>query len=182
MSRRIAILGALGVAAAATVACADMVATLRTDRIEITTGSGTAVADYVFADPRVGRPSLRDLRTAEGVVVTRPCPPRPDVDPPDHPTMHPGVMLCFSDLSGHDPWRHKAAVRFLGFDAPPRAGPDGVTFTAATASCAYGVCSPVLWLDAQDASTVSTRLFRVSQWRDKSSASRSKPPPASTKN
>ena len=172
MSRRIAILGALGVAAAATVACADMVATLRTDRIEITTGSGTAVADYVFADPRVGRPSLRDLRTPEGGVVTRPCPPRPDVDPPDHPTMHPGVMLCFSDLSGHDPWRHKAAVRFLGFDAPPRAGPDGVTFTAAIAYLGGPADVPEAPVLCRERSTITIadreargRPIRVVDWQ-----------------
>jgi hypothetical protein len=45
--------------------------------------------------------------------------------------MHPGVMLCFSDLSGHDPWRHKSAVRFCGFDGEPRADDTGtVSFTA----------------------------------------------------
>jgi hypothetical protein len=106
----------------------------RDDRLVITTEAGQPVADYVFADPAIGRPSLRDLRTPQAAVVTRPCPPRPGVDPMDHPTMHPGVMLCFSDLSGHDPWRHKTAVRFLGFDGEPRADDAGtVSFTATVA-------------------------------------------------
>ena len=119
---------------AATTAVADLAVTRHDDRLVIETEAGQPVVDYVFADPRIGRPSFRDLRTPEGVVVTRPCPPRPDIDPQDHPTMHPGVMLCFSDLSGHDPWRHKTAVRFLGFDGEPRVDDAGrVSFTATVA-------------------------------------------------
>jgi hypothetical protein len=44
------------------------------------------------------------------------------------------------------------------------------TFTATASSCVYGVCSPVLWLDAQDASTVTVTGSRVTQWRDKSAS------------
>jgi hypothetical protein len=118
------------VSTAAGATAADLTVTRLDDRLVIATVSGDGVADYVFADPRVGRPALRDLRAPDGSVVTRPSPPRPDVDPPDHPTMHPGLMLCFSDLSGHDPWRHKTAVRFGGFAGEPTTRDGVVSFTA----------------------------------------------------
>jgi hypothetical protein len=133
MSRRavVALVIAAAAATASEPAAAGLAVERRDDRLVITTEAGQPVADFVFADPAIGRPSLRDLRTPQGAVATRPCPPRPDVDPQDHPTMHPGVMLCFSDLSGHDPWRHKSAVRFCGFDGEPRADDTGtVSFTA----------------------------------------------------
>ncbi|MFM7243768.1 MAG: MGH1-like glycoside hydrolase domain-containing protein [Planctomycetaceae bacterium] len=133
MIRRVAMLGALVVGTAIPGIAAEMVATLRPDRLVVSTAGGAPVVEYVFADPRIGRPALRDLRTPNGGVVTRPCPPREGVDPQDHPTMHPGMMLCFSDLSGHDPWRHKAAVRFLGFDGEPRPGDGSMAFTATIA-------------------------------------------------
>ena len=127
-------LAALIAALASGPAAAGLAVERRDDRLVITTEAGQPVADYVFADPTIGRPSLRDLRTPQGVVVTRPCPPRPGIDPQDHPTMHPGVMLCFSDLSGHDPWRHKSAVRFVGFDGEPAADDAGAaSFTATVA-------------------------------------------------
>ena len=44
------------------------------------------------------------------------------------------------------------------------------TFTATASNCVYGVCSPVVWLDAQDESTVTLTGSRVSQWRDKSAS------------
>lgn len=127
------------------------------DRLVIETDSGRPVAEYVFADPRIGRPSLRDLRTPAGAVVTRPCPPRPGIDPPDHPTMHPGVMLCFSDLSGHDPWRHKAAVRWVGFEEGPTVQNGCLSFTASSqylAGPADAADTPVL---CQEASTLTFR-------------------------
>ena len=44
-------------------AAADLAIDHRDDRLAITTEAGDPVADYVFADPAIGRPSLRDLRT-----------------------------------------------------------------------------------------------------------------------
>ncbi len=120
----------LGLIAASGLAAAGDLSIARTDdRLIITTAAGDAVAEYVFSDPRIGRPSLRSLHTPGGAIVTRPCPPRPDLDPQDHPTMHPGLMLCFSDLSGHDPWRHKTAVRVDGVDLIDAAGGQ-VSFSA----------------------------------------------------
>jgi hypothetical protein len=96
---------------AGTAPAADLVARAGADRVVVTEAGGAPVAEFVFADRAIGRPALRDLRAPGGTIVTRPCPPRPGIDADDHATMHPGVMLCFSDLSGADPWRHKTAVR-----------------------------------------------------------------------
>jgi len=153
-------------------AAAGLAVERREDRLVITTEAGQPVADYVFADPAIGRPSVRDLRTPQATVVTRPCPPRPGVDPQDHPTMHPGVMLCFSDLSGHDPWRHKAAVRFLGFDGEPAADDAGtVSFTATVAylgAAADTVDAPVICRERSTVTIadrcVDQREVRVLTW------------------
>ena len=145
-------MAALFVTVAATPSAAGLSIDRRDDRLVIATDAGEPVAEYVFADPAIGRPSLRDLRTPEGLVVTRPCPPRPGIDPQDHPTMHPGLMLCFSDLSGHDPWRHKTAVRFLGFDGEPATGDWGdASFTARLAYLGAAADTP-------DAPVVSGRI------------------------
>lgn len=108
---------------------ADFAVRRQTDRLVITAGS-EPVAAFVFADPAVGRPSIRDLAAPGGTIVTRPCPPRKGVDADDHATIHPGVWLCFSDLSGADPWRHKTAVRFAGFDGEPAVANGATRFTA----------------------------------------------------
>jgi hypothetical protein len=100
------------------------------DRLVVTEAGGDAVATFVFADSAVGRPAIRDLAAPGGTFVTRPCPPRPGVDADDHATMHPGVWLGFSDLSGADPWRHKTAVRFAGFDGEPAVVDGAASFTA----------------------------------------------------
>jgi hypothetical protein len=125
------------------------------DRLAIKTDAGEPVADYVFDDSRIGRPSLRDLHTPAGCVVTRPCPPRPGFDPPDHPTMHPGAMLCFSDLSGHDPWRHKTAVRFVGFVEAPATREGRVSFTAVSEYLATANDTPDAAVLCREESTIS---------------------------
>lgn len=101
------------------------------DRLVVEDDAGRTAVVFTFADPSVGRPALRDLHAPGGILITRPCPPRPGIDPDDHERIHPGVMLCFSDLSGADPWRGKAAVRFRGFPAEPVAAEGGVRFTFA---------------------------------------------------
>lgn len=148
-------LEALVVTAVGPVAVADLDVVQEPDRLRIITDQGTPVADYVFADPAIGRPSLRDLRTPEGCLVTRPCPPRPGIDPPDHPTMHPGVMLCFSDLSGHDPWRHKSAVRFVGFEGEPLVRAGRVTFTAVSDYLAGPEDTPTTPVLCRERSTIT---------------------------
>ncbi|MBU6309619.1 MAG: PmoA family protein [Planctomycetes bacterium] len=152
-------------------AAADLAIDHRDDRLAITTEAGDPVADYVFADPAIGRPSLRDLRTPAGVVVTRPCPPRPGIDPPDHPTMHPGLMLCFSDLSGHDPWRHKAAVRFMGFEGRPAVRDGAASFTASVDYLGAAADTPAAPVICRERSTITIadgracdQVVRVVTW------------------
>jgi hypothetical protein len=126
-------------------------------RLVITTAAGEPVAAFVFADRSVGRPALRDLAAPGGTLVTRPCPPQEGVDAVDHATMHPGVWLCFSDLSGADPWRHKTAVRFTGFEGPPAVIDGAVRFTAKCeylATAADAADAPVV---CRERSTVSIR-------------------------
>lgn len=108
---------------AGSVTAAELVARAEEGSVVVTEAGGAAVARFVFADRAIGRPALRDLHAPGGKPVTRPCPPRPGIDAPDHETMHPGVMLCFSDLSGADPWRHKTAVRVTA--CAPDQGPAG---------------------------------------------------------
>lgn len=115
---------------AATPAAADFAIRHEADRLVVTGDGGGPVAVFMFADPGVGRPAIRDLAAPGGTIVTRPCPPRPGIDAVDHATMHPGVWLGFSDLSGADPWRHKTAVRFAGFDGEPAVTGGVATFTA----------------------------------------------------
>jgi len=162
---------ALPSAAAPPSASAGLAIERRDDRLTITTDSGSPVAEYVFADRAIGRPSLRDLRTPDGVAVTRPCPPRPRIDPQDHPTMHPGVMLCFSDLSGHDPWRHKAAVRFVGLDGEPAVRNGMVSFTAVVEYLGAAEDTPAAPVICRERSTVTIsdreslgRPIRVVTW------------------
>ena len=66
MIRGLAIVSLL-LAAAPWPAAADLAVERRDDRLSITTAAGEPVADYVFADRAIGRPSLRDLRTPDGV-------------------------------------------------------------------------------------------------------------------
>jgi hypothetical protein len=124
------LLGLVLTVAATGVPAADLVIRQEADRLVVTHAGGGPVATFVFTDPVVGRPAIRDLAAAGGTIVTRPCPPRPGIDADDHATMHPGVWLGFSDLSGADPWRHKTAVRFAGFDGKPAVADGGATFTA----------------------------------------------------
>src|SRR5690348_7367993 len=63
------------------------------------------IATYVPHDDKTQRPYFKDLMTPSGVRVTRPHPPVKGQDPEDHPDMHPGLWLAFSDLGGRDFWR-----------------------------------------------------------------------------
>ena len=135
---------------------ADFAVCREADRLVVTAGD-EPVAAFVFADPAVGRPAIRDLAAPGGTVVTRPCPPRQGVDADDHATMHPGLWLGFSDLSGADPWRHKTAVRFAGFDGEP-AVVDGVArFTAKIEYLAAAADTPDAPVACRERSSVSIR-------------------------
>lgn len=87
------------------------------------------VAIYVYRDPQILRPYLKDVRTMSGIQVTRNLPPVEGVDATDHATMHPGVWLAFGDLGGADFWRNRARVEHVDFAAEPAAEMDGGEFT-----------------------------------------------------
>jgi hypothetical protein len=140
---------------------ADFAMKREPDRLVVTAGGGEPVAAFVFADPAVGRPAIRDLAAPGGTIVTRPCPPQKGVDADDHATMHPGVWLCFSDLSGADPWRHKSAVRFAGFDGEP-AVVDGVArFTAKIEYLGAATDAPDAPVVCRERSTVKIRDHEI---------------------
>ncbi|REJ91891.1 MAG: hypothetical protein DWQ34_12755 [Planctomycetota bacterium] len=82
------------------------------------------LATYVYVDDEISRPYFCDVCTPAGVQVTRNHPPE-EGDLLDHATFHPGIWMAFGDLSGHDSWRLKAAVRHVEFVREPAAG-DGV--------------------------------------------------------
>jgi hypothetical protein len=79
-----------------------------------------ALATFVWKDSLVvSRPYWMHLRSPDGYLLTRNFPPLASVDATDHETMHPGLWLSFSGLSGSDFWRNKAAVRREGWIEEP---------------------------------------------------------------
>jgi hypothetical protein len=149
-------MGSLASLAAMTAPAADLALRREADRLVITAGEDP-VAEFVFADPAVGRPAIRELATPGGVIITRPCPPRKGIDADDHATMHPGVWLCFSDLAGADPWRHKTAVRFTGFDGVPTVVDGAARFTAKIEYLATAADTPAARVVCHERSSVTIR-------------------------
>lgn len=88
-------------------------------KIEVRIGD-QAVAEYVYEDATIPRPFFSQVKTLDGVPVTRPNPPDPEINKgnDDHPTFHPGLWLAFGDLGGNDFWRNKARVRHVRFNGP----------------------------------------------------------------
>jgi len=81
--------------------------------------AGRSVADYVFRDERILRPYLANIRTPDGIQVTRNHPPVTGMDADDHDTMHPGIWLAFGDINGSDFWRNKGRIEHVRFAEPP---------------------------------------------------------------
>jgi hypothetical protein len=127
------------------------------DRLVIMDADGLAAATFAFDAPGCGRPAILDLAAPGGGLVTRPCPPRKGSDDDDHATMHPGLWLGFSDLSGADPWRQKTAVRFAGLEGDPAAGADGVRFTALIEYLGDPTDTPDATVVCRERSTVTLR-------------------------
>lgn len=82
---------------------------------------GRIIAHYVMNDPEIPRPHFKNLKTHEGVQVTRNHPPIEGVDAIDHSDYHPGLWMAHGDISGHDFWRNKASVGHRRFLDTPRA-------------------------------------------------------------
>lgn len=76
------------------------------------------ITSYVYDDKKILRPYFTNLKTTDGVQVTRNHPPHKD-DPDDHDTMHPGLWLAFGDISGSDFWRNKARIKHIEFIKEP---------------------------------------------------------------
>lgn len=91
---------------------------------------GKAFADFVYEDQATTRPYLAHVKAPSGFQVTRNHPPKEGVDPLDHETLHPGIWMSFSELSGADFWRNKAPVKFEKFLDAPKANGDHATLTA----------------------------------------------------
>jgi hypothetical protein len=74
------------------------------------------IMEYVWPDINVTRPYFKQLKTLDGIQVTRnyPTDPVADKDNDDHSTYHPGVWMAFGDVSGHDYWRNKVKIRHGG--------------------------------------------------------------------
>ncbi len=98
-------------------------------RIEIL-ARGQGIATYVYEDTAINRPYFCQIKTLEGVQVTRVHPPDPVINKgnDDHPLFHPGLWLAFGDINGSDYWRNKARVRHVRFLAPVEAAAEKVRF------------------------------------------------------
>lgn len=166
-----ALLAVAAVIAGTSAAAAGLSVDREPDRLVVRDDAGRTAVVFTFADPEVGRPALRDLHAPGGVLITRPCPIRPGIDADDHEKVHPGVMLCFSDLSGADPWRGKTAVRFAGFPREPVAADGTVRFTFAADYLAEPEDTPQATVVCHEESTVTIadrtidgRPVRVVTW------------------
>ncbi|MHC4879585.1 MAG: DUF6807 domain-containing protein [Planctomycetota bacterium] len=95
------------------------------DRIVILNGKH-AVSEYVFADAAVPRPYLINIKTLDGIQVTRNHPVHPG-DDQDHPH-HTGIFFTFGDLNGIDFWHLKGRVVHERFDVEPRTSKGTVGF------------------------------------------------------
>jgi hypothetical protein len=90
-----------------------------TGRMDILMGD-SSVATYVHEDPAIPRPYFCQLKTLNGVQITRLHPPDPVINKgnDDHEVLHPGIWLAFGDINGKDFWRNKARIRHAKFIEP----------------------------------------------------------------
>ena len=99
------------------------------DRIVILNGKHE-VSEYVFADRAVARPYLVNVKTLDGIQVTRNHPVQPG-DDQDHPH-HTGVFFTFGDLNGIDFWHLKGRVIHERFTQGPVIKNGGVVIGSET--------------------------------------------------
>lgn len=105
-------------------------------RFDIQIGS-QFIGSYVYDDPVIPRPYFCQIKTLQGVQITRPNPPDPVVNKgnDDHATFHPGVWLAFGDLSGSDFWRNKARIHHIRFIESPMDGQGAGQFSVENEYC-----------------------------------------------
>ena len=99
------------------------------DRVVILNGKHS-VSEYVFADPDVPRPYLVNVKTLDGIQVTRNHPVQPG-DDQDHPH-HTGIFFTFGDLNGIDFWHLKGRVIHERFTHGPVIEDGGVVIASET--------------------------------------------------
>ncbi|MCX5768743.1 MAG: PmoA family protein [Candidatus Hydrogenedentes bacterium] len=130
-------------------------------RVAISVGD-QVVAAYVYQDKAIPRPYFCQVKTPQGLAVTRPHPPDPVANKgnDDHAEFHPGIWLAFGDLGGEDFWRNKAKVRHVRFLKSPAGGPGHGEFSVENEyvgkkgnvvcreTCTYSVYAgePTAWL------------------------------------
>lgn len=85
------------------------------------------LATYVWKDTEITRPYFKNVRTPDGIQVTRNHPPQP-ADFQDHKTYHPGIWWGFGDIDGNDYWRMKARITGGNFIDSPTAGKEQASF------------------------------------------------------
>ncbi|MBI3852385.1 MAG: PmoA family protein [Verrucomicrobia bacterium] len=96
----------------------------------VITCNGQTIATYVLHDDKILRPHFKNVRTLDGLQVTRNHPPIAGKDATDHSDMHPGIWLAFGAINDQDFWRNKAKVEHERFVEPPFARDDEAGFTA----------------------------------------------------
>ncbi len=99
------------------------------DRIVILDGKH-AVSEYVFADPAVPRPYLVNVKTLDGIQISRNHPVQAG-DDQDHPH-HTGIFFTFGDLNGIDFWHLKGRVIHERFSYGPLVEDGGVVIGSET--------------------------------------------------
>lgn len=63
------------------------------------------VANYVYAKGKIARPYVCNVRTTDGIQVSRNYPPLEGKDRTDHTLIHPGVWMSFKEIGGLNFWR-----------------------------------------------------------------------------
>jgi hypothetical protein len=95
----------------------------RDGELDIVLG-GKPVATYLYRHAEITRPGFINLRTSDGIQVTRNFPPRvPEDQTPgftqdggvDHRLFHLGLWMSFGDLDGEDYWRLKSRTEHVRF-------------------------------------------------------------------
>lgn len=62
------------------------------------------VADYVYANGRINRPYIWNVRTTDGIQVSRDYPPVEGRERTDHSLIHPGIWMSFKEIGGLNFW------------------------------------------------------------------------------
>lgn len=85
--------------------------------------NGQLIASFVYRHDKVKRPFFAQVKTDDGIQVTRNYPPVEGKDTTDHADMHPGLWLAFARLNDVSFWHNNAGVVVHdGFISEPAGG------------------------------------------------------------